>query len=367
MSKNKNIVICCDGTWNRFDRGAETNVSKLCYCLEHHHAQQVVYYDPGVGTIASRSMRTRVGGVWSKLLGGAFGFGVRENIAQAYKFLMTHYQEGDRIFLFGFSRGAYSVRALASVLKLFGLLERACDNLFPYIGEMILARKGVMPDFALYDRFRGTFSREVRVRFVGVWDTVSSVGWFTNPVMLPYTRKNDVVDAVRHAVAIDERRKNFRHNLFTAAPGQDLKELWFVGSHGDVGGGYPERESGLSKLALEWMIDEAVGLSEPLLVNDERTRNLLGADPCHARPDPMATLHDSSGKAFWRALQFIPRRSFRMEGDGIAGYWDWSPRRRPRALPEDAVFHPSVRIRLEQDPVYQPPNLKVASRSRMAP
>ena len=128
--------------------------------------------------------------------------------------------------------------------------------------------------FALANQFKATFSRICKPHFVGVWDTVSSVGWFANPLSLPYTSNNPDILIGRHAVAIDEHRAFFRTNLWhhVAPPAEggphDMKEVWFPGVHCDVGGGYAEKESGLSKIALQWMIAEAQKAG--LLVEDEK-------------------------------------------------------------------------------------------------
>lgn len=351
----KNIVVCCDGTWNRFDRGRITNVVHLSSCLVRDTGKQVVFYDPGVGTIAAERWRTRIGQALSRLVGGAFGAGIDANIAEAYGFLSEHYQEGDRIYLFGFSRGAYTVRALAAVLHHFGLLERGNSNLHPYMREMFLSKHEGKPDFELYRRFRAAFAKPTRVHFLGAWDTVASVGWITRPVMLPSTSRNPSIAHIRHAVAIDERRKSFQFNLFTrASPSQDLLEVWFPGSHADVGGGHPENESGLSKISLEWMLREAVACG--LLVKEERRSRVLGADGRgdYAPPDPLALLHDPFKKALWRMAQFAPRRTFRMVDDGLRGRWDWSWQRRRRVLPVNAVIHESVVRRRQGGIGYDP-------------
>jgi len=179
--------------------------------------------------------------------------------------------------LFGFSRGAYTARAIASLLRMYGLVPRDHERLVPYIVRMMWAihwlRKRAKPDappdpriaeyFELAAAFKATFSRLCQPHFFGLWDTVSSVGWFSNPVSLPFTGNNEDIAIGRHAVAIDERRAFFRTNLWRraadpqAAGPRDMKQVWFPGVHCDVGGGYPEPQSGLSKIALMWMIDEA--------------------------------------------------------------------------------------------------------------
>lgn len=355
----KNIVICCDGTWNRFDKDRNTNVAMLAGALVRQSDSQVTYYDPGVGTIAAHRWRSRLGGAWDKLKGGAFGMGLDVNLEQAYTFLTHHYEEGDRIFLFGFSRGAYTVRALAAMLRFFGLLESRNENLYPYMREIALRRikgdNGPKPDFRLASAFGHNFTRRrIPIHFVGVWDTVSSVGWLHNPISLPYTSRNQSIMHVRHAVAFDETRKNFRQNLVTPADEQDCKEVWFAGAHGDVGGGHPRDDSGLAAIGLEWMLMEAIDCG--LLVNSARVTRILGLDnDKYSSPDPLGTLHDPYAKRLWKLLQWAPRLTYDMGHDPPIRKWDWRVKPRPRFVPDDATVHESVLLRSGQLEDYTPP------------
>ncbi len=252
----KNIVICCDGTGNEFGN-SNSNVVKLFSVLALNPKTQVAYYDPGIGTMGAHNALTRAAKWCTKMLGLAFGAGLMDNIGDAYRFLMQNWEPWDRLYLFGFSRGAYTVRALASLLYLFGLLPRDNEQLTPYILRS-LERMDTQGEH-LARRFKEVFSMECRPHFVGVWDTVSSVGWMMDPLKIRYTANNPDIHTGRHAIAIDERRCFFRQNLWgQAAPGQNYKQVWFAGVHGDVGGGYREEQSGLAKVALEWMIAEAV-------------------------------------------------------------------------------------------------------------
>ena len=212
---------------------------------------------------------------------------------------------GDQLFLFGFSRGAYTARAVASVLRMYGLIRPDNEPLVPYAIRMMMGyRARARTRTATHNRSRrlfrsGTGLQGVRCQvphcwpwFVGVWDTVSSVGWIENPLKLPYIADNPSIQIGRHAIAIDERRAFFRSHLWRPSSRadqehgpKDLKQVWFPGVHCDVGGGYLEAESGLSKVALEWMLDEAQ--SAGLLVDPARRRQILGQDPwpiCCAQP-----------------------------------------------------------------------------------
>src|SRR5713101_7612198 len=162
--------------------------------------------------------------------GLAFGYGISDNVADAYQFLMRRFQPGDHLYVFGFSRGAYTARALCGMLHIVGLLTEGNEALIPYAIRMI-KRKEI--DFKVAAVFKKTFSRQCKPHFVGVWDTVSSVGWIYNAVRFPFTNatRNPDLCVVRHAVSIDERRAFFRQNLFGEPnnPQQDVKEVWFAG------------------------------------------------------------------------------------------------------------------------------------------
>src|SRR2546427_1596399 len=269
----KNIVICCDGTDNQF-RHENSNVVKLYKTLTCN-ASQIAYYHPGVGTIGARNALTHIGKWWTRVIGLAFGYGISDNVADAYQFLMRTYEPADRIYMFGFSRGAYTARALCGMLHIVGLLSRGNEGLIPYAIRMIKQRR---IDFEVAGDFKKTFSRECKPHFVGVWDTVSSVGWVYDAVHFPFTRatKNPDYMIVRHAVSIDERRAFFRQNSFGDPHDaqQDIKEVWFAGAHSDVGGSYPESESQLSKIALRWMLGEAERAG--LRVDQYRKADVLG-------------------------------------------------------------------------------------------
>jgi uncharacterized protein (DUF2235 family) len=184
--------------------------------------------------------------------------------------------------------------------------------------------------------------------FVGVWDTVSSVGWIENPLKLPYVANNPSIQIGRHAIAIDERRAFFRNHLWRPSRAdqeqgpKDLKQVWFPGVHCDIGGGYPEAASGLSKVALEWMLDEAQ--SAGLLVDPERRRQILGQDGGrYIAPNPLAEPHESLTGA-WHLAEYVPKKHF-----------DWQSRiekrrmnrHRRRTIPPGSLVHVAARQRGE--------------------
>jgi hypothetical protein len=337
----KNIVICCDGTWNTpgdKDNGvfAPTNVVRLFNVVAPVDAAgqpQHKYYHPGVGTGAS----------WfDKVRGGGTGDGLDRNIMSAYRELADHYEPGDSIFLFGFSRGAYTVRSLAGALGACGLLDtRGLPDGEAWARVKRVFEKGYRPARAQREKpetwtgFGWAFHDLPKVggvRFLGVWDTVGALGIPDDMALLNLiddpqkhafhdTRLSALIRTARHAVALDEMRASFQPTLWTAQPGQDARQVWFPGVHADVGGGY--RECGLSDGALRWMLDEAHAAG---LVIDKDVA-------AQVEPRPLDMLHDPC--------------------DGIFGLLPTQPRSAP---PLDAAdVHESARKRQKTPPITQAP------------
>jgi uncharacterized protein (DUF2235 family) len=350
----KNVVVCCDGTGNEFGE-TNSNVVKLYSVLVQDPSTQVAYYHPGLGTMGAAGALSRLSRWWTKVKGLAFGYGLVDNIGDAYIYLMQTYEPGDSVYLFGFSRGAYTVRALAAMLFMYGLLRPGNEGLVRYITRLFRGQNDDI--FELARNFKSTFSAECKPRFLGVWDTVSSVGWVYNPVKLPYTANNTDIHYVRHAISIDERRAFFRQNLWgKPAQDQDVKQVWFAGVHSDVGGGYAEKESGLAKIALQWMLNEAMAAG--MRVDSAKKDSLLGVtNPNDAKPDPTGPLHKSL-HGFWWLLELWPKRFW--DAATKTTKWRW-PLGRPRYLAQDAVLHSTVQARIdstkESKNPYRPPNL----------
>jgi uncharacterized protein (DUF2235 family) len=351
----KNIVICCDGTGNEFGE-SKSNVVKL-YKMLVYDASQVTYYHPGVGTMGARNALTGLSKWWTKVIGLAFGYGISDNIADAYQFLMRTFQPEDTLYVFGFSRGAYTARALCGMLHIIGLLREDNEGLIPYSIRMIKQKK---IDFGVAADFNKTFCRECKPHFVGVWDTVSSVGWVYNVAHFPGTKAthNPDLRIVRHAVSIDERRAFFRQNLFGAPHDaeQDIKEIWFAGVHSDVGGSYPESESQLSKIALRWMVCEAEAAG--LRVDQNRKADILGAKPPYVAPDPLTTNQHESLRGAWWIAELWPKVAHLETSPGI---WKKHLRMnlgRRRWIAPNPIVHASVEQRLaDQSLGYAPNNL----------
>jgi uncharacterized protein (DUF2235 family) len=376
---SKNIVVCCDGTGNQIDANL-SNVLKL-FRVIRKDADQVAFYDPGLGTISNSDPWSRwknnALGVWGLLT----GYGLDENILGAYRFLIESYQKGDRVFLFGFSRGAYTIRVLAGFLHLVGLLNPAQRNLCGYAltAYKRAAEKDDLPIAWRFERVAST--RHISINFMGVWDTVSSVivprpdrFYLPSLEMLPYTRKNPSVEVFRHAIAIDERRRMFRPNTWLepqvyqpnpfdkrGARPQDVKQVWFAGVHADIGGGYSEAESATAKFPLKWVIDEAV--THGLRINRAMYNHLVlgrsrkGSAHNYVAPGFTEKLHNSMSGG-WPSLEVIPKRTRWRDWSGRCSFFGWYlPQCEPRRVDEGALIHRSVLDRMKASPSYRPVNL----------
>lgn len=318
----KNIVICCDGTGQ--DLGpSPTNVLRL-YRLLTRDSRQLAYYDPGLGTISTAPIPTPLLGLLSKLLGFVCGYGLTQNVAEAYRFLMAKYEEGDQVFLFGFSRGAYTVRTLAKLLARCGLLPDGHEHLVPYALKLYRT-----PRPAPAQMFKERVARPCPVHFVGVWDTVRAIGLFGG-LSLERVAVDPEIRVFRHALALDEQRPLFRLCRWTHSfqSGQDVQERWFPGDHSDVGGGHGVCEL-LANVTLNWISREAQSRGLHLVPGGLATYppdvSNLGACPeaVHTRP-----------RGLWRLLP----------------HW-------PRSVPKHAILDDSVSALCRVRPGYRPPNL----------
>lgn len=374
--KGKNLVICCDGTDNEFGVN-NTNVVRLLSLALKQDEQQIVFYEPGLGTFPASGAITPLQKWFTKKLGSAFGLGLSQNLAVCYEFLVEHYKPSDRIYLFGFSRGAYTARALAALIHVVGLMRTKNSNLVPYAIKLFesaagkakkknekaerLSGKKQPLDLSICDEFKRVFCIAPEIHFIGVWDTVSSIGTIFDPYNLPHTRWNPSVKIVRHAISIDEERKFFRTNLWASSEQYtNVKQVWFAGVHADIGGGYEESESGLAKITLQWMLDEAreaaLAIDESLLPTVfPKNKN----DPTLSSPDPCGKIHNELDKIFWKVMQWVPRRHWiRDDASGkFVRRWDFAVTRRPRPIPKDSVIHSTVTTRMQELPTYRPENI----------
>ncbi|MDB5373152.1 MAG: hypothetical protein JWP04_1794 [Belnapia sp.] len=315
MLSKKRLVVCCDGTWQDNDTGTDfTNVTRMARAVLPHDLRsaepvaQIVYYLAGVGTS---------GGTIDRLFGGGLGLGLSRNVRDAYAFIAHNYCDGDEIFLFGFSRGAYTARSVAGLIGWSGLLHKRDMDDFALLWEgyrLRLEPGQSDPRLQFPDRHIA-----VPVQCVGVWDTVGSLGVPGN-LDRAFAEFYEFYDTglgahVAHAfqaLALDERRVDFAPAVWFQPPdaptGQVLRQVWFAGVHSDIGGGYPDH--GLADLTMAWMAGEV----EPLLA--------LDADYLALRQDRSACwglgrAHDSAAGLF----QLRPTKSrqpFAQQG-GITG------------------------------------------------
>lgn len=367
----KNIVILCDGTSNEIS-GDRTNILRLYGTLLKNDSQ-LVFYDPGVGTFGAENSPFRYKRKAAEILGLATGWGLDKNVKEAYQFLVDNYNErhSDNIYLFGFSRGAYTARVLAGLIHAIGIIRPENSNLIDYAYRAYkdltnenndeLSNDDVFADVRMFERLLEP--RRATIQCLGLFDTVGSVIEFSKrgPRFKYHamTAENPSVISVRHAVAVDERRSMFQPQLWkkgnyfqkdlfdknTRQP-QDVKEVWFTGTHSDIGGGHPEKESGLAKISLSWMIEEtgALGLTYDKNTIDKIVLGKSGSDK-YSAPNPDATIHNSLTLG-WKIVELVPRRlrkNSTYKGANLLGlYWLFSKRRK---IPTDADIHESVYAR----------------------
>jgi uncharacterized protein (DUF2235 family) len=354
----KRLVICCDGTWQRLYGGALTNVALTARAVAPRDAQdnlQIVYYSAGVGA--------SVDGVslWQGMTGGDLD----DNLLEAWLFINLNYEPGDQLYLFGFSRGAYTVRSLAGLLRKCGVLRREHVDKSHAALELYRERS-IAPDDDEAERFRVAHAIawprlaraftsppvDLSIRYLGVWDTVGSLGI---PRLLPVsiglnaryqfhdTALSRSVEQARHAVAIDERRAPFAPTLWSNiekfnAPGARprVAQQWFPGDHGGVGGGGVR---GLSNCALMWVL-EGAELSG-LALSREPGSVISG---CLADIDPITPPVDGRGFPIMRALTSRGRC-------GLNRFED---------------IHETARLRWAADPDYRPALLEPFAERIMA-
>ena len=282
------------------DRGVmrPTNVVKIARMIMPQAPDgttQQVYYDAGVGT----------GDVVDRFFGGAFGVGLKHNVIEAYHFLSSHYEAGDEVWLFGFSRGAYTVRRVVGMVRKCGVLPRELDvqarnKATTEAYEIFLQREnadqGGADSKAAVD-FRDRYnSPRIPIHFIGLWDTVGAYGiagilgqmtTVYSKVRFHDRRLSSDVKYACHAIAIDEKRRLFSPTLWeqtanSAAKGQVIEQRWFTGVHSNVGGGY--ENTGLSDITLHWMMARAE--ARGLYLNPNWRAKLA--------PDEFGELRDSS-------------------------------------------------------------------------
>jgi len=391
----RKLIVCFDGTGNEIEK-KESNILRLYKCLDHT-TDQMVYYEPGVGTGNSRKLSGGFLGAPRRILGLIAGIGLEANVLHAFEFLCNNYQKGDQLYFFGYSRGAYTARVLAGFINDFGLVAPHETHLVaPVFKAWRKLSKGdprrKHAPLRVFEQFFHV--THPPIRFLGLWDTVSSLirirlrwGTFIEFGTHSSVDINPSVQAVRHALAIDETRRYFRHQFWNEGefyfgarkapkkttkskeiPLQDVKQVWFPGTHTDIAGSLPEAEAGLPKLSMHWMREELDGLGDDALkfrdayydryvlgIPDDITQEMqLEISP----PSAIAPIHSQMKKG-WFVVEIFPRlirRSRWPDIKGLLGYY--LPLGQSRFIPPGSDIHPSAHERAAATECdYAPPNL----------
>ncbi len=331
----KNIVIFSDGTGQEGGKGANTNIYKLFNMIEDRTSRQISFYDRGLGT------------GWRKFSGNVGGAGISQNIKECYRFIFENYEAGDQIYLFGFSRGAATVRSLSSFIHYFGILPKSRPELIRRayniyrIGDET-KRKKMADDFIAAHHTMWT-----KIRFIGCYDTVAALGIPIKALdvllnLIPGFKHSfhnfnlsEAVENAYHALAIDDERKTFHPILWNpeVLPYQSVKQVWFCGMHTDVGGGYDEQQ--LSDIPLAWMREMAV--DHGLKIYPGNSVTIDG--------DANGHMHNSRGRG-WTKLYCRRRR-----------YWDSA--RIDKPVIHNSVLQRKKSVSNEDDSVYAPWILKL--------
>ena len=322
---SKRIAYCADGTWDTSSK--HTNVYKLYKSLTVS-SDQMPFYDDGVGA---------TGLPLERLVGGAFGTGLWQKIKDGYTKIAQVYEQDDPLYIFGFSRGAYTARSLAGMITACGLPTKNFND--ELVETAFSAYRDKDNRAQLLTKLRDCSMYTPKITMIGVWDTVGALGipsvlGKVDPVFygfLDTSLSPNVLNAY-HALAIDERRFEFPPTLWTSAPapGQTVEQVWFCGVHSDVGGGEPDDVEGvtaLSDISLGWMIDKASALGLQFDA-DVRKTYMLPLDAKYA----LDRLHES-----WTPLWGFPRR---------------------REIDKGAFLADSVVVRCQHDNSWRPPNLE---------
>ncbi len=314
---SKNLVLLSDGTGQSGGVGYETNIWRLYKALSTNHPNQLICYDDGVGSQKSR---------WSKIVGGMAAIGLDQNVRELYTFLARHWNPGDRIYLFGFSRGAFTVRILADMISCCGIVKIHPDilsekRLVKLVKTAYTAslKAYYHPEYARAFREQFSWQNDVKIQFVGVWDTVGAIGlpfWqarFSMHNLLEYGFRghalNRNVRYVAHAMSIDDNRETFHPIIWDERidPSPDrITQVWFSGVHSNIGGGYPKNQ--LSYVTLNWMVEQVkkAETKSALSPNQCLEFETVEVDSILRAKDPYGSLYNSrSGPA--TAYRFLPR------------------------------------------------------------
>lgn len=275
----KNIVVFSDGTGQKGGVKINTNIYKLFNMVEDRTPDQVVFYDPGLGTN------------WQKISGNLFGQGFSKNILDCYKFIFENFEADDNIYLFGFSRGAATVRSLSGFIHLFGILPQSRPDLIKRAFQIYKIENQERRERTAKEFISKNHTMWCKIKFLGVFDTVAALGLqnktlaFLLEPFFPHKFHSfglsDSVSYARQAISIDEERKTFLPIIWDPLKddpdGERLKQVWFCGVHTDVGGGYAEAD--LSNFSLRWMLREATAKGLIIYEDAPSYKDFLKATP----------------------------------------------------------------------------------------
>jgi len=333
----KRIVICSDGTWNKPEEDLKkdfpTNVLRIARAIKPMATDgvpQQIFYDWGVGAD------------YGAISGGITGKGVLKNVVDAYRYIVQNYKPGDEIYLFGFSRGAYTMRALSGLINNCGILKRKDAKLINIAVDHYKRNgKSYAPKGEKSIEFRKKYSHKSRdIKFMGLWDTVGAMG-IPITFLSNFNEKDEFYDTkiggnvknARHALAIDELRADFEPTFWSNGDKNSVKQVWFAGVHSDIGGSYKPDKNGLSiaENSLNWMINEveSIGLEVETHLKSKLKINI--------KKIPLAEKHNSRTN-FFR----LKKKYYRTLDE----------------LEKDTLIHESVKIRYENDSKYRPKNLE---------
>ncbi|KAF8879291.1 hypothetical protein BD779DRAFT_1447023, partial [Infundibulicybe gibba] len=307
----RTLVLCFDGTGDQFDSDNSNIVELFTILKKDDRSKQMVYYQAGIGTYTTPEIATPLAAKFSKSLDEAVAWNLHAHVMEGYEFLMQNYTAGDRICIFGFSRGAYTARSLAGMVHKVGLLPACNHQQVPFAYKMFTREDDI--GWQQSNAFKKAFSINVDIEFIGVWDTVNSVGLI--PKRLPFTTSNTIVKTFRHALALDERRAKFKANHWNrpnareqtlsitdrkprkvnpqhrehslramerkygkdANAPTDIEEVWFAGCHCDVGGDQVlsnDTKTNLARIPLRWMIRECFKSNSGIIFDTEGLRRI---------------------------------------------------------------------------------------------
>lgn len=326
----KNIVIFSDGTGQEGGKGANTNIYKLFNMVEDRTLRQISFYDRGLGT------------GWRKLSGNVGGAGISENILECYTFLFEHYEAGDQIYLFGFSRGAATVRSLSSFIHYFGIMPKSRPELIEQAYKIYECEDEVVRKSKAEQFLSAHHTMWTKIKFLGCYDTVAALGLPVKPLSvlinkipgLKHKFHNfklcETVENAYQALAIDDERETFHPILWDAdvLPYQTIKQVWFCGMHTDVGGGYDEQA--VSDIPLVWMKDMAV--NHGLLIYPSNAVSING--------DVNGYMHNSRGEG-WTKL-YPKKQRF------------WDPTRKDKPIVHKSVLLRKNNVNNNDNPPYKP-------------